>query len=127
MKRPYQQLIVWQEAHRLCIDVYRVTKSFPSDERFRLVDQLCRAASSVPTNIAEGSARRSHAEQARFYDIAKASLEEVHYHLFLAKDLDYINSEIFALFDDCISRTSYLLVKLRMKAKFLTSQTSPTS
>lgn len=75
MVRPYQQLIVWQNAHALCVRVYRLSKTFPADEHFRLVDQLCRAVSSVPTNLAEGSSRRTGANQARLYDRAKTSLE----------------------------------------------------
>src|SRR5258705_5272662 len=50
----WRDLTVWQKAHAVTIDVYRLTKNFPADERFRLTDQLCRAASSIPTNIAEG-------------------------------------------------------------------------
>jgi four helix bundle protein len=50
----FTQLEVWQKAHQLVLEVYKETKSFPNAERFRLTDQLCRAASYVPANIAEG-------------------------------------------------------------------------
>src|SRR5215813_4394405 len=49
----------WKIAHNLTLKLYEMTKNFPSEERFRLTDQICRAASSVPTNIAEGKGRGS--------------------------------------------------------------------
>jgi four helix bundle protein len=54
-----QDLLVWQKAHSAVLDVYRTTKTFPPEERFRLTDQLCRAAASIPTNIAEGKGRQT--------------------------------------------------------------------
>jgi len=47
----YEELSVWEESHKLALKIYKLTKDFPKDERFRLVDQICRAAASVPTNI----------------------------------------------------------------------------
>ena len=55
--RDFRDLLVWQKAHRLTLDVYRATKSFPAEERFGLTAQLRRSAASVPTNIAEGCGR----------------------------------------------------------------------
>lgn len=112
-KRPYQNLIVWQEAHILCLATYKVATQLPSDERFRLVHQMCKSAYSVPMNIAEGNARLSAKEKNRFYEISHASLEELHYQCLLAKDLHYINHEVFSSLDDKIQRVSYLLTKLR--------------
>ena len=54
----FQQLVAWQEPHRLVLEVYRATKGFPADERFVLVPQMRRAAVSIPANIAEGFNRR---------------------------------------------------------------------
>jgi len=59
--KSWRDLIVWQKSHRLVLDIYRLTAGFPRDERYRLTDQLCRAAASVPTNIAEGKGRYSSA------------------------------------------------------------------
>jgi len=84
-ERPYQKLIVWKEAHQLCLHIYKLGAEFPGHEKYRLIDQLCRAAASVPTNIAEGSGKQSKKELFRFYEIAGCSLEETHYHLLLAK------------------------------------------
>jgi len=54
----FQQLKAWKEAHKLVLLVYAITKDFPSDERYGLVSQMCKAAISVPANIAEGFKRR---------------------------------------------------------------------
>jgi four helix bundle protein len=111
--RPYQKLIVWKEAHELCKWVYGITGDYPSVERYRLVDQLCRSSSSVPTNIAEGSTMRSPKERYRYYEIASSSLEEVHYELLLSKDIGYISDTDFDIADDKIKRISYLIRKLQ--------------
>ena len=60
--RDFRELKVWEKAHRLTLQVYRITKNFPSDEQFGLTVQLRRAAASVPTNIAEGCGRDSERE-----------------------------------------------------------------
>jgi len=86
-----KELSVWKESHKLALEIYKLTRNFPTDERFRLVDQICRAATSVPTNIAEGTGRRSKNEFLQFLYIARGSVEETKYLLLLAKDLDYLN------------------------------------
>lgn len=87
----YKQLQVWQAAHAAVKEVYRVTGSFPTTERWRLSDQLCRAAASVPANIAEGAGRNTDGEFARFLGIALGSANEAEYHLLLAKELGYLS------------------------------------
>ena len=77
--RGYRQLIAWQAAHELAVEVYRVTSSWPLSERYGLVAQIRRAAFSAPANIAEGSARRGPREFRRFVDIALGSISEVEY------------------------------------------------
>ena len=92
--RDFRELKVWEKAHRLTLQVYRITKNFPSDEQFGLTVQLRRAAASVPTNIAEGCGRDSERELARFMSIAGGSASEVEYQLLLACDLNYIQDEM---------------------------------
>lgn len=89
----FEKLKVWQIAHKFVLDIYKVSKSFPKEERFRLVDQLCRAASSVPANIVEGNSRGHSKEYLQFLNTAQSSLDEAKYHLILAKDLGYINEK----------------------------------
>jgi len=87
----FVQLEVWQKAHRLVLKIYKLTAAFPNAERFRLTDQLCRSASSIPANIAEGKGCNSRKEYVQFLYIARGSLEETKYYLLLAKDLHYMN------------------------------------
>ena len=95
----WHDLLVWQKAHAAVLEIYRITRSFPQDERFRLTDQLCRAAASVPTNIAEGKGRGSLAEFRQFLIIARGSIEETRYLLLLAKDLNLLSFENHALLE----------------------------
>lgn len=106
-------MIVWQEAHRLCLSVYQATKSFPSDERFGLISQMQRSSYSVPTNIAEGNGKKSWKEKAHFYETAHCSLEELSYQCMLARDLKYLSGETSETLDDHTQRVSYLLTRLR--------------
>ena len=84
-----EHLQVWQRAHGLVLAVYRLTRAFPKDELFGLTSQLRRAAASVPANITEGYRKHHTADKLRFYNIAQASLDEATYHLLLAHDLEY--------------------------------------
>ena len=83
--RSYEDLRVWQEGIALCETVYRLTRSFPKDERFGLTSQLRRASVSVPSNIAEGWGRGSRADYIRFLRIARGSLYEVRTQLIISQ------------------------------------------
>ncbi len=89
----FQKLKVWQEAKRLVVDVYHLLDSFPKFEKYALCDQIRRAIVSVPSNIAEGSGRRSLKEQIHFLEIAYGSLMETYNQLLIAIDLTYITEE----------------------------------
>ena len=91
----FTKLEVWQKAHQRVLEIYRATEDFPNTERFRLTDQLCRSASSVPANIAEGTGRNTLKEYVQFLYIARGSIEETKYHLILSRDLGYLSSEGF--------------------------------
>jgi four helix bundle protein len=84
-------LDVWKDAMRLVREVYRVTASFPVDERFGLTSQLRRAAVSIPSNIAEGAARGGKPELVRFLTIARGSLAELDTQLWIARDLEFLS------------------------------------
>jgi len=90
-KNKFEDLKAWQEAHKLVIMVYKATKAFPVEEKFRLTNQICRSASSVAANLVEGSARAYRKEYTQFVYQAKGSLEETKYHLLLSRDLGYLN------------------------------------
>ena len=85
---PFRKLFVWQKAHQLTLEVYRSTRSFSEDEKYGLTAQMRRCAVSIGANIAEGSARKSDRDFARFVQIAFASASELEQHLLLAVDLD---------------------------------------
>ena len=89
----FEKLKVWQEAKKLVVAVYHLLDSFPKFEKYALCDQIRRAIISVPSNIAEGSGRRSLKEQIHFLEIAYGSLMETYNQLQIAIDLTYITEE----------------------------------
>lgn len=91
--RNYRELIVWQDAIKIAKAVYQLTGKFPKHETYALVDQLRRAAVSVPSNIAEGQARKSPGDFKRFLHIALGSLAEADTHLVLAQEFGYLSKE----------------------------------
>ena len=95
----FEKLDAWKEAHKLVIMVYQRTKSFPSTEKFRLVDQICRSASSIPANLVEGNARGHAKEYLQFLYQARGSLEETKYHLILSRDLNYLTDKQYREFE----------------------------
>ena len=98
--RGYKDLLVWQKGMLLVKGVYRLTLSFPSVEKFGLTSQMRRAAVSIPSNIAEGQARRSTGEFIQFVSHAEGSVAELDTQLLIAVDLSYCSSsEAQALFD----------------------------
>lgn len=88
--KDFKELIIWQRAHVLALEVYRVTDRFPNTEQFGLTNQLRRAAVSVPSNIAEGFERNSSKDFSHFLVISRGSLSEIKAQLLLAKDLLYL-------------------------------------
>ena len=88
--KDFRQLKVWEKAHQLTLTVYQATASFPRDEIYGLTSQMRRAASSIPSNLAEGCGRNSDAELARFSSMAAGSASELEYQLLLARDLKLI-------------------------------------
>ena len=86
----FHSLQIWQKSHELTLKVYEISKSFPKDEMFSLTSQVRRAAYSIPTNIAEGSGRKTKADFSHFLQMAIGSASELEYEILLAKDLHYI-------------------------------------
>ena len=105
----YRDLLVWQKAHECALMVYRKTTHLPIDERYRLRDQLCRAATSIPTNIAEGMGRDSRPDFRKFLVIARGSVEETRYLLLLARDLGYVEADNHSTLEARYSEISRML------------------
>jgi four helix bundle protein len=95
MPENYRDLIAWQKAKGLALDVYRCTRQFPKDEIYGLSSQMRRAAVSIPSNIAEGKGRHSQKEYLHFLYLARGSLLELQTQISIARDLDYIDLTAF--------------------------------
>jgi four helix bundle protein len=91
--RNYRDLIVWQIAIKLAKAIYKLTEKFPKQETYALADQIRRAAVSVPSNIAEGQARKLPGDFRRFLHIALGSLAEVDTQLVLAQEFGYLSKD----------------------------------
>jgi four helix bundle protein len=112
----FSDLKVWQRSHAVVLTVYRLTEAFPPQERFGLTSQLRRAATSVPTNIAEGSKRRTRQDYARFLNLAEASLAETEYLLLLSRDLGYLSGDVTEPLLE-VSEISRMLDALRVRVE----------
>jgi four helix bundle protein len=117
MSRDPTKLKVFHLADELAVKVYRVTRSFPVEERYGLQSQLRRAAVSVPTNIVEGCARNSEKDYLHFVDVAIASVSEVRYLLGLTTRLGILRSadeeRLVSGYDDLVRSLQKLLSALR--------------
>ena len=111
----FRSLKVWERAHSFALEVYRVTKGFPSDERYGLTDQLRRAASSVAANIAEGCGRDGAKDMARFLTMAAGSASEAEYRLLLARDLGYLTPDTHVPMEASAKEIRKMLYVLRTK------------
>jgi four helix bundle protein len=91
----FTDLEAWKSSHQLTLEIYRITKSFPGDERFGVIDQLRRASSSMTANIAEGWGRFHYLDRINFYYQARGSTCEVQNFLILSRDLGYLQPSEF--------------------------------
>ncbi len=114
----HKNLNVWKQSINPTIEIYRLTDNFPNSELYGLVSQLRRAAVSIPSNIAEGAARSSKKDRARFYEIARSSLVEIDTQIEIALQLGYLSkneiqtlnktiNEVFAMLSALNRNTSH--------------------
>jgi len=115
--RSFTDLKVWQEGHRLVILVYKITKKFPKEEIYSLIDQMRRAASSITSNIAEGFGRQGYKEKIQFYYLAQGSLTELKNQILISKDTGYLNEEDSQLLIEQANQVHRLLQGLITKSK----------
>ena len=90
--KSFKELIVWQKAHQLVLNIYKATNSFPREELYGLTSQIRRSSVSVAANIAEGFKKKGSADKLKFMNTAQGSLSETDYHLLLVNDLKYFNT-----------------------------------
>jgi four helix bundle protein len=113
----FEDLIVWQKAHKLTLLLYNTTGTFPKDEKYGLVSQIKRSASSIAANIAEGCGRNGDAELARFLQIAMGSASELEYHLLLAHDLKMIEATNYEKLANEVSEVKKMLASFIKKLR----------
>ncbi|HSB52937.1 MAG TPA: four helix bundle protein [Gemmatimonadales bacterium] len=112
--RDFRELKVWQLAHQLALDTYKMTGGLPRQEMYGLTLQLRRSAVSVGANIVEGSARHSDASMRQFLTIAHGSTAELEYLILIARDLGYLDSEAHeALSRRCVDLRRMLSMFIR--------------
>jgi len=93
MLKNFKELKVWQKAYKLCLELYRITRNFPTEEKYGLSSQMRRAAISIPSNIAEGYGRKTIPDYVRCLYIAYGSTCELETQPLLSWDLDYLNED----------------------------------
>lgn len=102
----FTELETWKQARKIRIQIANITKSFPTEEKFRLSDQLIRCSRSIGNNIAEGHGRFHYQDNIRFCIIARGSLSETLDHMIVGRDENMISEEIFNFFqteyDQCL-------------------------
>ncbi len=115
--KEFTDLKVWQEGHNLVLIIYKITKQFPKEELYSLVDQLKRCAISITSNIAEGFGRKSYKEKVHFYYQAHGSLTELKNQLYIARDVNFITKEEFEMILAQVQLVHKLLQGLITKSK----------
>ena len=104
MVKTHKDLKIWTESMNMVTDIHKSTSSFPKEEIYGLTSQIRRSAVSVPSNIAEGAARKSEKEFKQFLYIALGSLSELETQLLIACNIGYLNEEIYNKFNEHITQ-----------------------
>lgn len=115
--RSFRELKVWQKAFELCGYIYNLTRAFPKEEKFALVDQVRRAAVSVVVNIAEGHHRATAKDYQSFLTIALGSLAELETLIEIAKSQHYVGDSQYQKTLEKITEVSKMLFSLRYKLR----------
>ena len=111
----FRKLAIWIKSLSLVTEIYQLTNTFPSHERFGLISQMQRAAVSIPTNIAEGSAKTSNKDFARFLQISLGSSFELETELLVALNLSYINTEQYNNLTEKLSEIQKMIIGFKDK------------
>jgi four helix bundle protein len=111
----HTKLNVFQFSQEFALEAYKVTKKFPTDERFAMISQIRRAALSVHLNLAEGCSRKSQKERNRYFEISRGSLIEVDTAIGIAYKLDYVSLEELQNLGNSIVKTFKLLSGMIMR------------
>lgn len=109
LKLNHQNLDVYTYSKKFVLECYKLTKHFPSDEKFSMISQVRRTALSVHLNIADGASRKSDVERRRYYEISRGSIVEIDAALDIAKDLNYLDNLQLHKLEESMIRTFKLL------------------
>ncbi len=109
----YKNLVVWQKAVQLSVEIYTLTKKFPRDEQFALTSQMRRAGVSIPSNIAEGYGRNGRKEFGSFLRISHGSLTELETQLIIANKLSYCSEKECSTIERQMDEIGRMLYALR--------------
>ena len=115
--KDYRKLVVWEKPHKLTLFIYNITRAFPKEEQYGLVSQIRKAATSAPTNIAEGCGKNTQPDFARYLQHAFGSMQEVQYLSFLSFELKYLDREDYVTLDKNISEVKAMLIALIQKVR----------
>jgi len=107
-----EELDVFILSHSLALEIFKLTKTFPEEEKFGLISQMRRAAYSIPMNLMEGAHRLGSKEYRQFVSIARGSAGEIKYQLLLGRDLKYISEDYYSNLNQQYERISQMLTKL---------------
>jgi four helix bundle protein len=109
----FENLLVWQKSRVLAKDIYKLTATFPKEELFGITSQMRRCSISIPSNLAEGSSRRTNKDKARFTEIAFGSGLELLNQLIIALDLNYIEESKYLEIRMKLQEVTFLLDALQ--------------
>ncbi len=115
MKHNFKKLTIWQEGIELVIETYKITKTFPSEEKFGLSSQLNRCSVSIPSNIAEGTSKSSEKHFKNYLEIALGSSFEWETQLIIAFKIGYINEIKFKELENKINKTQNMIYNFMQK------------
>lgn len=111
----FKKLDIWGKSMDLVTEIYQVTNLFPNNERFGLTSQMQRSAVSIPSNIAEGSAKSSNKDFSRFLEMSIGSSFELETQIILATNLKYIDSENSFAIQNKISEIQKMIIGFKNK------------
>ena len=109
----FENLLVWQKSRVLAKEIYKLTATFPKEELFGITSQMRRCSISIPSNLAEGSSRRTNKDKARFTEIAFGSGLELLNQLIIALDLNYIEESKYFEIRIKLQEVTFLLDALQ--------------
>ena len=116
-QRPHRRLDVWKKAIDFTKEIYQTTRDFPKEELYGLTSQMRRAAVSIPSNLAEGAARKGSKEFRQFLNIAQGSISELDSQIELAHILSYINKNTYDVLIENVNTISKMLYGLSRSLK----------